>query len=67
MHNWGKPEASPHTSKVYAFHGIYTSFRTTSDKVRMREVFHVKYGVKANGSMEVYWCIPVFLYAKPGS
>ena len=42
----------PHTTKFYAFHGIlyihvYISIRTTSDKVRMRQMFHVKHGVDA--------------------
>ena len=48
----GRAGAKPHTTEFYAFRGIlyiicYISIRTTSDKVRMRKMFHVKHGVDA--------------------
>ena len=52
--NWGEPERSPtllgsmHSAVyIYIYIYIYISIRTTSDKVRMRQMFHVKHGVGA--------------------
>ena len=49
----GASRSEPHTTEFYAFLGILyiyiyiLSIRTTSDKVRMRQMFHVKHGVDA--------------------
>ena len=57
----GASRSEPHTTEFYAFLGIllllllllllYICIRTTSDEVRMRQMFHVKHGVDAPPTM----------------